>query len=206
MQCRNPPQLRKRWKKLASDRGPSGQSITRPPARKSKLSSKNIVAEASCSVPGAAPTSRPSARPTSFPSMTSSALRSSKIALRSSAGSGPCRRRATSPGTYLTTGTGTIHNLGRNGSLEDLDFSVIDNRDFLEVLKAPYTAGGGITWSETWAYNSDVYPEGNRPTIMSDFYDTEKFPRPTCLGLLPSPRDEVRDSCSEPRIAQYIRG
>ena len=73
-------------------------------------------------------------------------------------------------------GTGTIHNLGRNGSLEDLDFSVIDNRDFLEVLKAPYTAGGGITWSETWAYNSDVYPEGNRPTIMSDFYDTEKFP------------------------------
>ena len=73
-------------------------------------------------------------------------------------------------------GTGTIHNLGRNGSLEDLDFSVIDNRDFLEVLRAPYTAGGGITWGEVWAYNSDVYPEGNRPTNMADFYDTEKFP------------------------------
>ena len=73
-------------------------------------------------------------------------------------------------------GTGTIHNLGRNGSLEDLDFSVIDNRDFLEVLRAPYTAGGGITWGEVWAYNSDVYPEGNRPTTMSDFYDPEKFP------------------------------
>ena len=73
-------------------------------------------------------------------------------------------------------GTGTIHNLGRNGSLEDLDFSVIDNRDFLEVLRAPYTAGGGITWGEVWAYNSDVYPEGNRPTTMTDFYDPEKFP------------------------------
>ena len=73
-------------------------------------------------------------------------------------------------------GTGTIHNLGRNGSLEDLDFSIIDNRDFLEVLKAPYTAGGGITWGEVWAYNSDVYPEGNRPTTMTDFYDPEKFP------------------------------
>ncbi len=73
-------------------------------------------------------------------------------------------------------GTGTIHNLGRNGSLEDLDFSVVDTRDFLEVLKAPYTGGGGITWSETWAYNTDVYPEGSRPQTMADFYDTENFP------------------------------
>ena len=73
-------------------------------------------------------------------------------------------------------GGGTIHNLGRSGSLELLDFSVIDNRDYLEILKAPYTAGGGMTWGEVWAYNSDVFPEGNRPTTMSDFYDPEKFP------------------------------
>ena len=73
-------------------------------------------------------------------------------------------------------GGGAIHNLGRNGFLEDLDFSVIDNRDFLEILKAPYTAGGGITWSEVWAYNSDVYPENNRPDSMDDFYDTVNFP------------------------------
>ena len=73
-------------------------------------------------------------------------------------------------------GGGTIHTLGKTGSLEDLDFSIIDTRDFLEVLKAPYIAGGGITWSETWAFNTDKYPEGQRPTTMADIYDTEKFP------------------------------
>ena len=76
----------------------------------------------------------------------------------------------------IDQGGGTIHNLGRNGSLELLDFSVVDNRDFLEILKAPYTAGGGITWGETWAYNSDVYPEGARPDSMDDFYDPVNFP------------------------------
>ena len=76
----------------------------------------------------------------------------------------------------IDQGGGTIHNLGKNGSLEDLDFSVIDNRDFLEILKAPYIGGGGITWSEVWAYNADVYPEGNRPDSMDDFYDPVNFP------------------------------
>ncbi len=74
------------------------------------------------------------------------------------------------------TGGGSIHALARSDSLEHLDFSVIDTRDFLEVLKAPYIGGGGITWSETWAYNSDVYPEGSQPQNMADIYDTEKFP------------------------------
>ena len=36
------------------------------------------------------------------------------------------------------TGGGSIHALANGGSLEELDFSVIDTRDFLEVLKAPY--------------------------------------------------------------------
>ncbi len=74
------------------------------------------------------------------------------------------------------TGGGSIHALARSDSLEHLDFSVIDTRDFLEVLKAPYIGGGGITWSETWAYNSDVYPEGSQPKTMADIYDPEKFP------------------------------
>ncbi len=74
------------------------------------------------------------------------------------------------------TGGGSIHALANGGSLEELDFSVIDTRDFLEVLKAPYIGGGGITWSETWAYNSDIYPEGSQPQNMADIYDTEKFP------------------------------
>ena len=74
------------------------------------------------------------------------------------------------------TGGGSIHALANGGSLEELDFSVIDTRDFLEVLKAPYIGGGGITWSETWAYNTDIYPEGSQPQNMADIYDTEKFP------------------------------
>ena len=74
------------------------------------------------------------------------------------------------------TGGGSIHALARSDSLEHLDFSVIDTRDFLEVLKAPYIGGGGITWSETWAYNSDTYPEGSQPQNMADIYDTENFP------------------------------
>ena len=73
-------------------------------------------------------------------------------------------------------GGGSIHALANGGSLEELDFSVIDTRDFLEVLKAPYIGGGGITWSETWAYNTDIYPEGSQPQNMADIYDTEKFP------------------------------
>ena len=73
------------------------------------------------------------------------------------------------------TGGGSIHALARSDSLEHLDFSVIDTRDFLEVLKAPYIGGGGITWSETWAYNSDVYPEGSQPKTMADIYDPENF-------------------------------
>ena len=74
------------------------------------------------------------------------------------------------------TGSGRIHALGQGGYLEDLDFSVIDNRDFFDALKAPYIGGGGITWSETWAYNTDVYPKGSQPQNMADIYDTEKFP------------------------------
>jgi putative spermidine/putrescine transport system substrate-binding protein len=73
-------------------------------------------------------------------------------------------------------GGGSIHALANGGSLEELDFSIIDTRDFLEVLKAPYIGGGGITWSETWAYNTDIYPEGSQPQNMADIYDTEKFP------------------------------
>ncbi len=74
------------------------------------------------------------------------------------------------------TGTGSIHQLSNTGDLEELDFSIIDNRDFLEVTKSPYIGGGGITWSEVWAYNTDVFPADNQPHTMADIYDAEKFP------------------------------
>ena len=74
------------------------------------------------------------------------------------------------------TGAGSLHNLGKTGDLEDLDFSVIDNRDLLEVLNAPYIGGGGVTWGETWAYNSDSFSEGQQPTSMADIYDPRLSP------------------------------
>ena len=74
------------------------------------------------------------------------------------------------------TGAASIHTLGKTGALEELDFSVIDTRDFFEVLRAPYIAGGGATWGETWAYSTESYPEGSRPQTMSDIYDPEGFP------------------------------
>ena len=76
----------------------------------------------------------------------------------------------------LDTGTGSLRNLGRSGHLESLNFSIIDNRDFLDVLKSPYIGGGGITWSEVWAYNTDLFPEARRPRSMVDIYDPERFP------------------------------
>ena len=74
------------------------------------------------------------------------------------------------------TGTGSIHQLSNTGDLEELDFSIIDNRDYLEVTKSPFIGGGGITWSEVWAYNTDVFPADNQPHTMADIYDPEKFP------------------------------
>ena len=74
------------------------------------------------------------------------------------------------------TGAGSLHNLGKTDNLEDLDFSVIDNRDLFEVLRAPYIGGGGVTWGETWAYNGDSFAEGQEPTSMADIYNPEAFP------------------------------
>ncbi len=85
------------------------------------------------------------------------------------------------------TGAASIHTLGKTGALEDLDFSIIDTRDFFEVLRAPYIAGGGATWGETWAYNTDSYPEGQRPQTMADIYDPEKFPGRRAWAYYPNP-------------------
>ena len=74
------------------------------------------------------------------------------------------------------TVTGSIYQLSNTGDLEELDFSIIDNRDFLEVVKSPYIGGGGITWSEVWAYNTDSFPEDAQPHTMADIYDAENFP------------------------------
>ena len=73
------------------------------------------------------------------------------------------------------SGPESINTLANGGFLERLDFSIIDNRHFFDVVKSPYIGGGAITWSEVWAYNTDVYPEGSQPQTMVDVYDIDNF-------------------------------
>jgi putative spermidine/putrescine transport system substrate-binding protein len=65
---------------------------------------------------------------------------------------------------------------GGVGALEELDFSIIDNRDNLETTVSPWTSGPGITWATVLAYNPDTYPEGSQPRTWADFFDVERFP------------------------------
>lgn len=66
-----------------------------------------------------------------------------------------------------------------NGYLEELDFSIIDTRDFLEGGKSPYFGGGGITWSNVMAYSLESVDDkwdGRHPQTMADVFDWDKFP------------------------------
>ena len=67
---------------------------------------------------------------------------------------------------------------GLSGALEELDFGIIDHRDFPEIIRdAPWMGGGGMTFSNVIAYSTKTYPEdGSQPTTMADFFDVEKFP------------------------------
>ena len=66
-----------------------------------------------------------------------------------------------------------------DGYLEELDFSIIDTRDFLEAGRSPYFGGGGITWSNVVAYSLEAVDDlwgGNHPTTMADVFDWDNFP------------------------------
>ena len=66
-----------------------------------------------------------------------------------------------------------------DGWLEELDFSIIDTRDFLEAGRSPHFGGGGITWSNVVAYSLEAVDElwgGNHPMTMADVFDWENFP------------------------------
>ena len=71
-------------------------------------------------------------------------------------------------------GTPAVYQMSATGHLEELDFSIIDNRKYMEIIKCPYCGGGSITWSEVLAYNTDTYPDGLPD--MSAYYDTERYP------------------------------
>lgn len=77
-----------------------------------------------------------------------------------------------------TLGVADATALIETNSLDELDLSVIDIRDVLDIIQnlSPYMAGGDVTWSIVMAYNTDKYPEGTGPESWADFYDLEKFP------------------------------
>ena len=78
---------------------------------------------------------------------------------------------------------------GYQDSVEALDASIIDKRDYIDVLKdAPHAGGGGVTWSNVIAYSTEAFPEGGpQPTSMADFFDTEAFPGARAWAYYPSP-------------------
>ena len=54
--------------------------------------------------------------------------------------------------------------IGKAGDLEELDFSIIDNRDYIETLRRlPWSGGGGYTWATVVASSTAA---AGYPTLM----------------------------------------
>lgn len=66
--------------------------------------------------------------------------------------------------------------LAREGSLEPLDYSVIDTSGIPDSLIHEHYIGF-INFTKVIAYRVDAFPD-NPPTSWADFWDTEKFPGP----------------------------
>ena len=75
-------------------------------------------------------------------------------------------------------------NLGREGYLEPIDYSIVDKTDLLEKFAGEYHVGT-ITYSDILAYRTDVFPEGKAPTSTADFWDVKKFPGRRSMYALP---------------------
>ena len=73
------------------------------------------------------------------------------------------------------------------GNLEELDMSVVDNRNHVETVRTRFGGGGGITWSTVLAYNTDAFPEGEI-TGWDAFFDRDSYPGPRSV------RDAYRGS------------
>ena len=73
------------------------------------------------------------------------------------------------------------------GNLEELDMSIVDNRNHVETVRTRYGGGGGITWSTVLAYNTDAFPEGEI-TGWDAFFDRDSYPGPRSV------RDSYRGS------------
>ncbi len=82
----------------------------------------------------------------------------------------------------------TDHVLGGcdQGVLEEIDYSLLGGVDAFLPGTAHECGVGTISWATIYAYDADVWPEGNRPTMMADFFDLSKFPGKR--GMYKSPK------------------
>ena len=63
------------------------------------------------------------------------------------------------------------------GVAEEVDFSIIDNRNILEIAKSDCSGGPEISAAHILAYSTETYPEGTvQPTSWADFFDIDRFP------------------------------
>ena len=78
----------------------------------------------------------------------------------------------------VDTFTQGINSLTKSGSLEELDKSVVDTRDFMDVLASlPTAGGGGLTWGNTVNFSLETWPDGGpQPDTMAKIFDAENFP------------------------------
>ena len=65
--------------------------------------------------------------------------------------------------------------LGEQGFLEPIDYSVVDKTDFIGKFAGKYHVGTD-TYSCVLAYRTDAFPAGQGPTSVTDLWDIEKYP------------------------------
>lgn len=108
----------------------------------------------------------------------------------------------------VQAGAGEAMRGGNDGTVEPLDYSVIDVTHVPAEFRNKYCIGN-ITYSTLMAYNTDTYGD-NGPKTWADFWDVKKFPGTRSMRARPSanlefaliadgvPMDKVYDVLSEP--------
>ncbi len=77
----------------------------------------------------------------------------------------------------VTTDFGGITLMCDQGLLEELDFSIIDNRHLIDVAINPCGSGPGDIAAHVLTYSLETYPDGSvQPTSWEDFFDVDRFP------------------------------
>ncbi len=87
----------------------------------------------------------------------------------------------------VASGSGSAARAGEEGSLEELDYDIIDVSNFYPTLYSKYCVGGDV-FSTVYAWNPEKYGD-EAPKSWADFWDVEKFPgsrayRGTVAGAL----------------------